>query len=614
MGMEVRTLTPLALTPFMVNDRYTKLLPKYGEIRIGEGKQVSIMKGKRFIPTVILLTVGMILIISGLCWAAPKRVLVLPFKMNAAQDTSYLQQGILDMLSSRLEWANRVVVMPKAEARAAFDKFKGNIDKTSALELGRSVGADYVLFGSVTMLGENVSLDANMLDLASLSTPVTVFSQTEGLDGVIPKINEFAQNINAKVFGRGTAAASGDSPRPQTQPVSPLPGHRRHPDYLLTGQEGRSTSPLNPNFIAAVGAKDQEGSFWRSPSIPQAIVGMDIGDVDADGKNEVVYASATTVYVNRVENGRFQRVALHKVQAGYRLLSVDVEDVDGDGRAEIFVSSQQRFNARSFVFEVRNGKIFTKVKDSPWYYRVVYLTEGRRLVGQRSGTGEAFYRGPQIMKAAGGGYVPDKPLKLPKGYNLFGVAVAMLSEGGKEHLVAVSEGEHLMLLSRGGQEIWKSKDYFAGTMNYIEYPWGLDRDQDVLEDDRPRRIWLPSRLIITDLDDDGQKEIIVAKNEFAGTRLMSRLRFFDQGAIYSLRFSQLAIRENWRSRNLPGPLSDYQIKDYDNDGRPDLVTAVVIKQGDGMMDGRSAIVAYQLAGPEEMRRTKEQQKSDEGIE
>ena len=72
---------------------------------------------------------------------------------------------------------------------------------------------------------------------------------------------------------------------------------RRHPDYLLTGEEGRNLSPLNPNFIAAVGAEEKEGSFWRSPSIPIAIVGMDIGDVDGDGKNEMVFSSRNTLYV-----------------------------------------------------------------------------------------------------------------------------------------------------------------------------------------------------------------------------------------------------------------------------------------------------------------------------
>ncbi|MBF0530926.1 MAG: hypothetical protein HQK55_16995, partial [Deltaproteobacteria bacterium] len=66
-----------------------------------------------------------------------KKVIVLPFKMNAAQDTTYLQQGIQDMLISRLEWPDRVSVASKAESKTAFDKLKGNVDQTGAMDLGK---------------------------------------------------------------------------------------------------------------------------------------------------------------------------------------------------------------------------------------------------------------------------------------------------------------------------------------------------------------------------------------------------------------------------------------------------------------------------------------------
>ena len=54
---------------------------------------------------------------------------------------------------------------------------------------------------------------------------------------------------------------------------------------------------LNPNFRYA-GNSDTPGS-WRSQSLPFAANGMAVGDLDGDGRNEVVLFSNSEVYVYR---------------------------------------------------------------------------------------------------------------------------------------------------------------------------------------------------------------------------------------------------------------------------------------------------------------------------
>ena len=76
-------------------------------------------------------------------------------------------------------------------------------------------------------------------------------------------------------------------------------------------------------------------------------------------------------------------------------------------------------------------------------------------------------------------------------------------------------------------------------------------------------------------------------------------------------FDELAVRENWHSRKLPGFLVDYQVKDYDNDGKLDLIVAANTKYGEGMVSSRSTIVAYQLASPEEIRKAEQERKQEQ---
>ncbi|MDR0354300.1 MAG: hypothetical protein LBJ64_00970, partial [Deltaproteobacteria bacterium] len=106
--------------------------------------------------------------------------------------------------------------------------------------------------------------------------------------------------------------------------------------------------------------------------------------------------------------------------------------------------------------------------------------------------------------------------------------------------------------------------------------------------------YLPSRILLADIDSDGANEVIVAKNNQGGIPFMKNLRAYNGGLIEAMKFSNLSLVPFFSSANLlPGPAVDYQLADFDNNGTKDLVVAVVINPGSGMLqDGRSVIVAY----------------------
>ena len=558
--------------------------------------------------TVIIFTVILMTMVAGAAaWAqgGTDRVLVLPFKMNAPQETSYLQQGILDMLVSRLEWPERVNVVSKSDAWNAYKKAGGNLDEAKARELGRSLNVDYVLFGSVTMVGQSVSLDSTMLDLKGAKQPIKVYTQSEGLDGVIPKVNEFANEINAKFFGRGSQTTY----QAQTGPATgePTPAYRRHPDYLLTGPEGQKMmSPLNPNFIMAVGGDEREGAFWRSPTLKLEISGMSVADVDGDGKNEIIYTSKNALFVVRLENGVLTPVGNYQGFASDNYLTMDVADVNGNGVPEIFISIQRAVQAASLVLEFRGGKLTPIVVDSPYYFRIVSDPSGKILAGQKGGVLDRFYGGVFRMGFSGGQYVPEQPLVLPKKANLFNFALVNFSDQGILHVPMINDSEKLVIETLGGDELWTSKEEFCSRSTYMEERHSSIMSDKESRDDGLLRYYVPTRILVTDLDENGEKEILVAGNESTVTSsLFTKWRSFKRGALQSLSFKNMSLRQNWRSRELPGALTDYLVADYNNDGRRDLVVAVVMRASSGVEEARSAIVAYELASPEEMRQTEQ---------
>ena len=115
--------------------------------------------------------------------------------------------------------------------------------------------------------------------------------------------------------------------------------------------------------------------------------------------------------------------------------------------------------------------------------------------------------------------------------------------------------------SDSGEQLWKSREDFAGTQTYLKMPFdNTTMILDDLEKDSERRYYIPSRLLTADLDGDQVSELIIAKNERAYTTILARVREFKKGTIHSLSYNQMAMRQNWRSKDLPAPWSTTRSK------------------------------------------------------
>jgi TolB-like protein len=527
------------------------------------------------------------------------KVAVLPFAMNAEKDLAYLQEGIMDMLGSRLYWEGKVEVIEKRRVREAVGGHQGPWTLEAASELGSRLGADYVLFGSLTVFGESISLDATMADLARRKPPETVFVQTQGMDAVIPEINRFAQKVNAKIFGRPyqeTETAQASRPEPR-QPVD-------------TG-----ASSLNPQFRKFHQTDVQGGGFWKSRKIEAEIRAMDIGDVTGDGKNELVVAEGIEIHVYRFEQGALKRVASHKSEDRHRFLSVDLADINKNGRAEIFAS---RFNeasttVSSMVYELKGNELVPVVKDSPWFYRVMdWPGKGRILVGQQKGRpGDVGGEGDSVIRDfferrlcqlawSGSDYVeaggePLMDLSAPhfRSLYIYNFTIGDVSGDGAPEIVYIDQNDRLNLLDAQGESLQKTSEYYGGTLNFIvtNPRWDDSKSHSI----RQNNLFIPARILIADLDGDGKNEIIINQNKSSTYGLTNRFKAFSDGKVVSLSWNGIALDPNWESRQLNGCLSDYKIKDLDNDGKADLVVAMLQERGGAVfVKAKSLVVSYQL--------------------
>jgi hypothetical protein len=83
------------------------------------------------------------------------------------------------------------------------------------------------------------------------------------------------------------------------------------------------------------------------------------------------------------------------------------------------------------------------------------------------------------------------------------------------------------------------------------------------------------------------------KNLSSVGRIFKNIKLFTSSEIYNLEWDGMGLAENWRTKKINGYVTDYAIKDIDNDGNLEIVLALVQSTGASLRD-RSVIVVYKL--------------------
>jgi len=472
------------------------------------------------------------------------KVAILPFMIYSQENLDYLREGINDILTSRITVEGRIVVIDRTLVeRALYEERPTRLDEAAATKIGMRVGADYIVLGSITKVGNYISLDARMISLTEEKPPLTAFTQHKGIDDVMVKIGDFAQDIGFKILGRRIAT-------------------------------GRPGEPRQKGMIEKVGRDSID--FKKSQTFGFEIKGLDIGDVDGDKKNEVVIMDDHNIYVFKYDGEKL--TLFKKIEQGneHTFLTLDVADVNRNGHAEIIVTSVVEDDLRSFILEFEEGKFRKITEKAGWFFRVLeHPKEGPTLMGQHMGS-EGIPVGP-IYKFVWKKKSFDKGPKMPfpKETKIFGTTIADIRGNGKLEFISFNQSDQLTIVSADGKAQWRSRDRFGGTSNFYDTRKKKE-DAFHFEDSPPWRTYIPGRILARDLNGDGISQLIVNRNEFKTGQLFQRVRSYEKGEIHNLVWEEDRLTTNWKTRELDGYIADYQVKDADNDGDVELVVAVVL--------------------------------------
>ena len=130
----------------------------------------------------------------------PASVVIMPFEIHAQEDLSYLQKQIPQAIKTQLEKEGANVLILDTMSVASWKKVAES--NAEIRKLAAQTGADYVLWGSLTLLGQNFSLDANLLPSEKDREPYVFSVEGEGVENLPGSVNKLVQELGLKLFQR----------------------------------------------------------------------------------------------------------------------------------------------------------------------------------------------------------------------------------------------------------------------------------------------------------------------------------------------------------------------------------------------------------------------------
>ncbi len=198
----------------------------------------------------------------------------------------------------------------------------------------------------------------------------------------------------------------------------------------------------------AVGSRDA----WLQFDMPVAADLITTGDIDGDGKQEIIFSAGNDIVAFALEFDLLPALGGIKIKGSVNdnRLWLDSIDLNKNGKDEIVVTSMRGDSVVSCIYEY-NGAEFVLLYKADGFMRRM----NEELITQSYSRRHGF-DGEIFNVSWEGEYKKGGPLKLPAGVNIYDF---ILFEGPEEGrlLLAYDEGGFLSVYDGSSRRLWRSK-------------------------------------------------------------------------------------------------------------------------------------------------------------
>lgn len=341
-----------------------------------------------------------------------------------------------------------------------------------------------------------------------------------------------------------------------------------------------------------------EEGITKSKKYDFAIRAMGCGDVNADGKKEIVVTDGKQVRILAIVNNNEFNLIWTESDDNHNHMSLEVADINQNGKAEIFVTDYPTNGLKSYALEY-DGKNYSQIAEWPHYFLrslpANVPQEQIRLIGQKRGTNEAFYGDVEVLTWKNNRYEVKESLNLPKKVNIYGFAQADVNNDGKIETVTINDSDRLCVYSNEGEALWKSTDHYGGYELFF-YNRPKSAITTVPSYVPGEQVKIKGRIFLQDMNKNGINDIIIVHNIPSTGYFFPNAPGFSKGYVVDLEWDGIGYSKTWETKQMDAYVADFLLEDLDGNGQQELIMALALKGWDKVLtkNEESFILYYTL--------------------
>ena len=265
-------------------------------------------------------------------------------------------------------------------------------------------------------------------------------------------------------------------------------------------------------------------------SFPMKIISFDTGDLDGDGKTELIFLTRQKILIYHRSDKSLTLIDSYKGSGSDLFFAISVGDADKNGRDEMYVDASYDDRARTTVFEWQGKGQFNVLFKEPGHIRIVKDKRGgppvllyqdsQMAVSINNTVDQAydqFFKGRiyEVRYDKTGNQLSKDPIadfgkgpgKGPQLHTL--IRYDMDSDGRMEYIGLGKRYSKLTVWTDSGTVIWRGNKKRGGTNNYLQDDKG---DLSISSKPEKSRITINAPPAIVDVDNDGNPELLAIDN------------------------------------------------------------------------------------------------------
>ncbi len=146
-----------------------------------------------------------VLLVMSLTWPRPLysqaiRVAVIPLTFYSREDLSNLRKPVMEMLLKGLKKQGFQPLQSERAREEAPELTVEEIDDARARKIGLDLGSNFLLYGSMSKIGEQISFDVRLVDVDNRRATFSIFVTRLGLENLASAVADLSREVGIRIL------------------------------------------------------------------------------------------------------------------------------------------------------------------------------------------------------------------------------------------------------------------------------------------------------------------------------------------------------------------------------------------------------------------------------